>query len=180
MHTCLIKNIAATKCQITYKVKYLHIKGWQTDKKSIVFINVMTIVEFHVETGEIRQIFASKLTSPKDVLISARPFDGEDCQKVVIFSLRCLKSTLFSWYFLINIEYWTRQISLSVFIANMCPIFDGPQSINLTRYQKIVCSFGSKNLLNFTCLSMKSYNSHHTSVHAPILCPKNIFSQHIF
>ena len=136
MHTCLIKNIAATKCQITYKVKYLHIKGWQTDKKSIVFINVMTIVEFHVETGEIRQIFASKLTSPKDVLISARPFDGEDCQKVVIFSLRCLKSTLFSWYFLINIEYWTRQISLSVFIANMCPIFDGPQSINLTRYKK--------------------------------------------
>ena len=45
----------------------------------------------------------------------------------------------------------------------MCPIFDSSQSKSLTRYQKILkgCSFGCKNLLNFTCLTMKVHNCHH-------------------
>ena len=44
--------------------------------------------------------------------------------------------------------------------------FDSPQSKGFTRYQKILwgCSFGCKNLLNFTCLIMKFHNCHHANL----------------
>ena len=43
---------------------------------------------------------------------------------------------------------------------------DSPQSKDFTRYQKILwgCSFGWKNLFNFTCLTMKLHNWHHATV----------------
>ena len=45
----------------------------------------------------------------------------------------------------------------------MCPIFDNSASNRLTRYQKIlwVCSLGSKNLLNFTWVTMKFHDPDH-------------------
>ena len=44
--------------------------------------------------------------------------------------------------------------------VKMYSIFDISQSNSLKRYQKFlrVCSFGCKNLLNFTCLTMKFHN----------------------
>ena len=48
----------------------------------------------------------------------------------------------------------------------MCPIFDSSQSNSLTRYKILKgCSFGSKNLLNFTCLTMKFHNYHHSTIY---------------
>ena len=46
--------------------------------------------------------------------------------------------------------------------------FDSPKSKNFTRYQKILrgCSFVCKNLLNFTCLTMKFNNCHHAKPHS--------------
>ena len=43
--------------------------------------------------------------------------------------------------------------------------FDSPQSKSFTRYQKILWerSFGCKNLLNSTCLTMKFHSCHHAS-----------------
>ena len=53
-----------------------------------------------------------------------------------------------------------------VYLLEMCPIFEGPQTNNLKRFEKILkgCSSGSKNLLNFIRLTKKFYNYHHTSV----------------
>ena len=49
----------------------------------------------------------------------------------------------------------------------MCPIFVGSQLSCLARYQKILkeYSFECKNLLNFTCHTMKFHNCHHPSHH---------------
>ena len=54
---------------------------------------------------------------------------------------------------------------LKVYLAKMCPIFDDSASNCLTRYQKIlwVCSLGSKNLLNFTCLTMKFHDRNYVN-----------------
>ena len=43
--------------------------------------------------------------------------------------------------------------------------FDSPQSKGLTRYQKILggCFLGCKNLLNFTCLTLKFHKCHHAN-----------------
>ena len=56
-----------------------------------------------------------------------------------------------------------------VYLGKMCPIFDDPASNCFTRYQKIlwVCSLGSKNLLNFTCLTMKFHDRNYVSVYLP-------------
>ena len=50
----------------------------------------------------------------------------------------------------------------------MHPIFHSSQSNSLTRYQRILwgISYGCKNLLNFTCLTMKFHNCHHTKAPA--------------
>ena len=68
-----------------------------------------------------------------------------------------------------------------VYLVKMCPIFDCSQSNCLTSYQKIlwVCTFECKNLLNFTCQTMKFLNCHHTNVQVlsqdlTVLC--NLFS----
>ena len=46
--------------------------------------------------------------------------------------------------------------------------FEMPQLKGFTRYKKILrgYSFGCKNLLNFTCLTIEFHNSHHASVYA--------------
>ena len=53
-----------------------------------------------------------------------------------------------------------------------CPICDRTQLKGLPRYQSILLggSFKYKNLLNFTCLTIKFHNRHHTNV----ICFKNI------
>ena len=51
------------------------------------------------------------------------------------------------------------------YLVKLCPIFDGSASNCLTKYQKILwrASLGCRNVLNFTWLTVKFGNHHHTS-----------------
>ena len=54
----------------------------------------------------------------------------------------------------------------------MCPIFVASPLSRLARQQKILqeCSFGSKNLLHFTCHTTKFNNCHHHNVGRESVC----------
>ena len=55
-----------------------------------------------------------------------------------------------------------------VYLVKMRTIYDGSQSNSLTRYQKILweCSYGCKNILDFTCcFTMKSLHCHYTNTY---------------
>ena len=56
---------------------------------------------------------------------------------------------------------------MKFYLVKMCPIFVSSQLSCLARYQKILrgCSFGCKNVLNFTCHTMKFHKCHHPSQH---------------
>ena len=71
-----------------------------------------------------------------------------------------------------KLEFWFQEdwviFGLKIdFEIWKCPIFASSASNCLTRYEQIlsVCSLGSKNALNFTCLTMKFQNCHHTNLH---------------
>ena len=70
---------------------------------------------------------------------------------------------------------------IKFYLVKLCPIFVGTQLSCLARYQKILWeySFGCKNLLNFTCHTMKFHNCHHPNV-APLLIYNSILFQMTF
>ena len=80
-----------------------------------------------------------------------------------------MKVVLLIWYS--NKNFGFRKIesylaSKFEFEIWKCPIFASSASNRLTRYKQIlsVCSFGCKNALNFTCLSIKFHNRGCTNV----------------
>ena len=90
-----------------------------------------------------------------------------------IFEVKC-KSIFLKPIF--SFEYWLgEQFSLKAFIfftnliklywVKMCLIFAGLSSSCLTRYKQMLlgCSFGTKNLLNFTCSARKCHDRSYTN-----------------
>ena len=59
-------------------------------------------------------------------------------------------------------------IFIKFYFVKMCPLFVGSQLSCLAKYQKTLCecSFGCKNLLNFTWHTIRFHNCHHTNLHA--------------
>ena len=64
-----------------------------------------------------------------------------------------------------------------LYLVKIGPIYDGLLPSCLTRYQQnlLVCSFGAKNLLDFTCNPMIFHNRHHPSVYLYLLHMLTIF-----
>ena len=146
-----------------------------------ITISVTMVVEFHKEAGKIHCIFTPKWKSWKDLFISCKTVWCRAGKKYGTFLLNevlqkwfkkrlLIKVVPLNWYSSMNFRF--RKIALYFplkidFEIWKCLIFDVTASSCLTKYQQIcsVCSFGCKNVFNFTSLPMNFYDRDYANYH---------------